>query len=297
MFRCFATALPAAVAASMLSATCAAAPPPIDAFARSPAMRSPSISPNGALIAFISGVGDRSVVFVSKRGSTEPAKAIFGADSDKFDLSWCNWANDTRLLCGLEGMSVDVGHVFPITRLVGVNADGSGLKVLMQRTTSTQFEDSILDWTPDEPDTVLIQLDDDEDGFPSVFELNVMSGRIGVRVHQQKPIRAFVTDAKGNVRFATGTQRDKLREDSPLRHVDTINMPVLLVHGDRDYQVDVDHSRRMNAALKKAGKPHRAVIIPNATHQLQRQSERITLLTEVEKFLLDNLGPGATPTP
>jgi len=641
MFRCFATALPAAVAASMLSATCAAAPPPIDAFARSPAMRSPSISPNGALIAFISGVGDRSVVFVSKRRSTEPANAIFGADSDKFDLSWCNWANDTRLLCGLEGMSVDVGHVFPITRLVGVNADGSGLKVLMQRTTSTQFEDRILDWTPDEPDTVLIQLDDDEDGFPSVFELNVMSGRIGVRVHQQKPIRAFVTDAKGNVRFATGynqeaelyyfarlenesewrklakikafsgasvmkpvaaapgtnkayargafegrsalwemdltdklepqlvfshplvdveaplftpdgrllgiryeldrpfiyytdakvgslikavnklrpdtfnsiidytrderaflihsysdvdggtyhlldmetkqleklgtrypeldpqqlgrmrsivykaadgteipgyltvppgvraeqlplvvmphggpiardswgfdflraflvsrgyavlqmnfrgsdgygsdwfyaahqdwggltysditdgarwavakgvadpkrmcivgwsfggyaallgaarngdlykcavsiagvsdlqqlvyderffvsgsiareqigTQRDKLREDSPLRHVDTINMPVLLVHGDRDYQVDVDHSRRMNAALKKAGKPHRAVIIPNATHQLQRQSERITLLTEVEKFLLDNLGPGATPTP
>ena len=41
-------------------------------------------------------------------------------------------------------------------------------------------------------------------------------------------------------------------------------------------------------------KPRRAVFIDDATHQLDRKSDRITLLTEIEKFLLDNLGPGAT---
>ena len=51
----------------------------------------------------------------------------------------------------------------------------------------------------------------------------------------------------------------------------------------------------MDAALKRANKPHRAVFIKDATHQLDRTSDRVTLLSEVEKFLLENLGPGVTP--
>jgi dipeptidyl aminopeptidase/acylaminoacyl peptidase len=69
-------------------------------------------------------------------------------------------------------------------------------------------------------------------------------------------------------------------------------MPVFLIHGDRDIQVDVDHSRQMASALKSAGKPHQAIFLKNATHQLRRQSDRITLLTELETFLLQHLGPG-----
>ena len=98
-----------------------------------------------------------------------------------------------------------------------------------------------------------------------------------------------------NWRFAReqiGVDKEKLRADSPLRQVDKIAMPVLLVHGDKDYQVEVDHTRRMDAALKRANKPHRAVYLKDATHQLDRQSDRVTLLTEIEKFLLENLGPG-----
>jgi hypothetical protein len=46
--------------------------------------------------------------------------------------------------------------------------------------------------------------------------------------------------------------------------------------------------------MKRPDKPRRAVFIDDASHQLDRKSDRITLLTEIEKFLLDNLGPGAT---
>ena len=91
-----------------------------------------------------------------------------------------------------------------------------------------------------------------------------------------------------------GTDWDKLNADSPLRHVDEISMPVLLIHGDADVNVDVDHSRRMAAALKSAKKPHRAVFLRDAAHDINRKSDRITLLSEIEKFLLENLGPGVT---
>jgi dipeptidyl aminopeptidase/acylaminoacyl peptidase len=94
------------------------------------------------------------------------------------------------------------------------------------------------------------------------------------------------------VKAQLGTTRQKLIEDSPARHIDKINMPVFLIHGDRDIQVDVDHSRQMASALKKAGKPHQAIFLDDATHQLGRKSDRMTLLTELEKFLLQNLGAG-----
>ena len=52
---------------------------------------------------------------------------------------------------------------------------------------------------------------------------------------------------------------------------------------------------RMASALKKADKAHRLVVIKEATHQLSRKSDRMTLLTEIERFLGEHLGPGVRP--
>jgi dipeptidyl aminopeptidase/acylaminoacyl peptidase len=89
-----------------------------------------------------------------------------------------------------------------------------------------------------------------------------------------------------------GTDRKKLQQDSPVRHLDEINIAVLLIHGDRDVVVDAEHSRQLAAALQKAGKSHRAIFLEGATDDLRRKSDRMTLLTELEKFLLQHLGPG-----
>lgn len=182
-----------------------AAAPPLEAFARRPALRNMAISPNGSNISYIVSQGDRSIAMVAPREAGD-GKPVMSSDPGKFDLSWCSWANDTRLLCGVRGMVFETNHVYPVTRLVGVNADGTNMKVLVQKNDlgSAQLQDQILDWTPDEPDTVLIQQDDDADGFPSVFALNVNGGQMTLRERQQAPIRAFGTDGKGNVRFARG---------------------------------------------------------------------------------------------
>jgi hypothetical protein len=36
-------------------------------------------------------------------------------------------------------------------------------------------------------------------------------------------------------------------------------------------------------------------MIKNGTHDLERQSDRMTLLKEVQSFLQENLGPGVSP--
>jgi dipeptidyl aminopeptidase/acylaminoacyl peptidase len=73
-----------------------------------------------------------------------------------------------------------------------------------------------------------------------------------------------------------------------------MRVPVLLVHGEKDMHVDADQSRQLDQALTKARKPHRAVIIEGATHALDRRSDRVTLLSEIEKFLTENLRTGSS---
>lgn len=183
----------------------AAEPTPISAFARLPHIRNVTISPSGTHIAFITSQGDRNgALSMPIDGSSAPQGIV--SDRDDYELQWCNWANDKRLLCSFRAMVSEAGIVYPITRLIAVNADGSQMKVLIQNSEAgiAQFHDRILDWTPDEPDSVLIELDDDRNGYPSVFELNVNTGRKLIRARESAPIRSFTTDSRGNVRIGRG---------------------------------------------------------------------------------------------
>ncbi|HWT13561.1 MAG TPA: S9 family peptidase [Allosphingosinicella sp.] len=91
-------------------------------------------------------------------------------------------------------------------------------------------------------------------------------------------------------------------EGSPLRHADRIAAPVLLFHGDRDLNVLVGHSRRMNEALREAGKRSDLVVFPNLEHDLANGEVRRQMLDRIRSFLAAAMGgqsgsrePGATP--
>jgi dipeptidyl aminopeptidase/acylaminoacyl peptidase len=89
-----------------------------------------------------------------------------------------------------------------------------------------------------------------------------------------------------------GSDKGKLTRDSPADHANAIGIPVLLVHGDLDWRVQIDQSKKMASALKKQKKDLKAVFIKGAGHDLDRKSDRMTLLRVVEEFLQMYLGPG-----
>jgi dipeptidyl aminopeptidase/acylaminoacyl peptidase len=86
-----------------------------------------------------------------------------------------------------------------------------------------------------------------------------------------------------------GSDREKMKRDSPLQNVEQIRIPVLLVHGTKDWQVQVDHTKAMVDALDSNDADYKEVLIKGAGHELERQSDRMTLLKEVEAFLRENL--------
>lgn len=102
----------------------------------------------------------------------------------------------------------------------------------------------------------------------------------------------FGRDAQAYFDDQVGTDAVKVARDSPAQQAASVAVPVLLVHGDLDWRVQIDQSKKMEAALRKNQKDCVAIYLKGAGHDLDRKSDRMTLLKEVETFLRKNLGPG-----
>jgi dipeptidyl aminopeptidase/acylaminoacyl peptidase len=78
---------------------------------------------------------------------------------------------------------------------------------------------------------------------------------------------------------------------SPLRHIDAIKVPVLLIHGRDDTVVPFEQSDVMFAALKAAKKPVEMVALKQEDHWLSRSESRLQMLQSTVAFLRSNNPP------
>jgi dipeptidyl aminopeptidase/acylaminoacyl peptidase len=82
----------------------------------------------------------------------------------------------------------------------------------------------------------------------------------------------------------------QIEEGSPLRHVDQIQAPVLLVHGDLDANVAFRHSQKMADALNAAGKQVEFLQYKGLDHQLRDSTVRAELLAHTAELLDRTIG-------
>jgi dipeptidyl aminopeptidase/acylaminoacyl peptidase len=195
-----------------------AAPPSVEAFAQQEFMRDAQISPDGRYLAFISSVdGARVALTMDLKKAGKPVAVLGTEAGGKLDLSWCRWGNDTRLVCGFrESINVRDDFSFVKTKLAAVDADGKNAKELMRndRVSAAQFKDEVLDWTPSQPRTVLIQAQENLRSTgtlltsaattPAVYELDLYSGGLNMMLRPHQTIREYYTDGNGSVRLGVG---------------------------------------------------------------------------------------------
>ena len=76
---------------------------------------------------------------------------------------------------------------------------------------------------------------------------------------------------------------------SPIEEVEKVNVPLLLIHGDVDQRVPVEHAEKYLKRLEKAGKPHQWVLLEGADHfgNTLFYDHKITLYTELLDYLKD----------
>ncbi len=78
---------------------------------------------------------------------------------------------------------------------------------------------------------------------------------------------------------------------SPIEHVATVSVPVLLIHGRDDTVVPYEQSDVMVSALKRAGKSVSLVTLKHEDHWLSHSETRLQMLQATVDFLKANNPP------
>jgi dipeptidyl aminopeptidase/acylaminoacyl peptidase len=90
----------------------------------------------------------------------------------------------------------------------------------------------------------------------------------------------------------SGIDDPVLSQLSPLRNIDAVKVPILLIHGHSDTVVPYAQSQSMYDALKAAGKDVKFVTLDGEDHWLSHGATRIQMLRETVGFLRDHNPPG-----
>ncbi len=86
-----------------------------------------------------------------------------------------------------------------------------------------------------------------------------------------------------------GKNAKELKQISPVNYADKIKAPVLLIHGELDRQVEIEHSYQMRDALTKAKKDVTFIEQAGEDHYLSREDMRIQAFTAMADFLEKHL--------
>jgi dipeptidyl aminopeptidase/acylaminoacyl peptidase len=143
-------------------------------------------------------------------------------------------------------------------------------------------------------------------GYAALAGVTVQSGfyRCAVAVAAVSNLESFVSWSgykNGNMgtrywdRFLgiDGARDKALDAISPIRHVDRISVPIMLIHGKDDVTVPYDQSTDFATAMKRAGKPLEFVTLDKEDHYLSRSATRLQMLKASVEFLRRNNPPDA----
>lgn len=80
-------------------------------------------------------------------------------------------------------------------------------------------------------------------------------------------------------------QKNQLHMNSPIRHIDEIKRPILLIHGDRDTQVRITQSADFYRRASSKDLPVQYIELPFGTHYLDDNKNRLATFKAVDEFL------------
>ena len=184
------------------------------AFGSHPALWGARLSPDGKRIVYLrmheSDLPVAEVFDIEKKKTN----LILASVKDEFDVEECFWASNERLLCRFSSVFQHRWRLYEATRLVGVNADGSGMLILLHKRLSrdsgwTQFQDQIVDLLPEQPDKILIALLD-SDGW-GITSLNIETGAMIAKQRPRQDVSNWISDGKGEIRIRRKVNSRRIR--------------------------------------------------------------------------------------
>ncbi|MDP1028629.1 S9 family peptidase [Sphingomonas sp. KR1UV-12] len=174
---------------------------PVEVFAKLPAIEDPRLSPDGSHVAAKMAVDNRQYLVVTDLLSNAKSAALV-ASGDQ-DINWWSWVNDAWLAVGTGMTQTIFGTDVYVTRTVGVSADMKTVRPIAADTAGVRADDLI--WTArDGTPRILLAMSTGietmDQVYPSVFEVDVSTGRTRRKVAAVTDVFDWYADGAGIVR-------------------------------------------------------------------------------------------------
>lgn len=181
----------------------------VRAFARAPAFAYATLSPSGTLVSFVEQIDSRQVVMMRALAGGDPQPTL-SVQPPHERVRWCGWADERYVLCGTVVTARKQHGVFESTKLYSIDAVSHRVLELSVRL-QAGARDQVIDLTPAQPRSVLLQQDPAGRGFPEVVELDVATGETRSRVRAHPPVRSWMSDGRGEIRLGLAYEQRTAR--------------------------------------------------------------------------------------
>lgn len=194
---------------------------PAAAFAQLPLISGAALSPDGNYVSYLRPVDGRRHLIIQKIASDE--RPVVMPPLKNLEYDWARWANDERLVVSLSYSARRVFTETLETRLIGVNRDGTNIEFIIKpgersktgsrlskvKLPPPQFQHNVIDWLPEEPNHILVSLDEDSDGREEVRKVNILDGDHDVVRDGTRGVQGWVVDQNHEIRLGYGYDNSK----------------------------------------------------------------------------------------
>jgi dipeptidyl aminopeptidase/acylaminoacyl peptidase len=195
---------------------------PHNFFSRLPAYEHVSLSPDGKKVAFVENLQKPMGVALLKVFDLSEQRMItlLQSDNKKVKIKWFKWANTKVLMisAAYEAKSSSVRYYQTRLFSADISDEDAELTQMLKQTRSragirggrhtSQFQDSVVDWLPDEDDYILMQADLDVQSHPDIYRVNINNGRSKRIERGKQKIRYWYTDQQGKPRIGRSIDYD-----------------------------------------------------------------------------------------
>lgn len=93
------------------------------------------------------------------------------------------------------------------------------------------------------------------------------------------------------LKTTVGTDKAFIMQNSPLYSAERINIPVFIVHGEKDERAPIEHAKLLLEKLESKHKNVESLIVPNEGHGFYSEKNNKLFYTEMLKFIDLYIGP------
>ena len=169
------------------------------AFGERPMATDVRLSPDGTKVSYLTptrtGGGTAVVVADLKTGKI----GAISINTKSLHATSCRLKTETRLICALRGNNVVTGYTLGYERLVAIDTDGGRAEMIGNGCPTCQDAGRIIDWLPDDPGNVLMQMG------ANAYRVSIADGKRVYMGNGDAMTGSLRTDNRGRIRLKSSS--------------------------------------------------------------------------------------------